>query len=677
MTLITDKNNLLKKGARIRQAPPIPDNGWVCPTEPPNLSSAVAISFDTETREDDLEHGPGWARGKSYICGLSLAAQDRAGNIGAWYFPIRHKYDLNENLDPAHVLPWADSVLNTPHIDKIGHNLTFDIGTLNAEGVRVAGPLFDTQYAQALIDPETALDLDFVANTHLGVGKTDQELYEWLAGCYGGKATRAQIANIFRAPTKVAAPYAIDDAKLPLQIIKKQIPRLIQDELWHVYRLECDLIYLMIAMRFAGVTVDVDKAVRIRAELSAEVKQLYEDIYNEYDFALEGTAQSQLLPLFEKAGVKLGKNKYGNISTEKDVLADIDHPLAKQVLDLREKEKMISTFIDAYIMGQNVGGKLHPEFNQLRGEEGGTIVGRFSSANPNLQNIPSRTKLGKRIRQCFVPDCGHLEWRKYDYSQIHYRLLAHYAVDDGDGSADALRQSYINDPETDYHQRVLENVAPFMGWNINDTEHNAFVRRPIKNVNFGLLYGQSINALMRKTAAYFGTGFTKEQAKQFIDAYFKGAPYVKPTMKAIADEVQYYGYIRTILNRRVYFTLWEPAFRQKGEYYDPLPYDEALATYGYPLKRSFDYRGVNYKFQGSEPDIMKTGMLKCWQAGIFDVTGVPRATVHDELNFSVVELSPQVREAFDEMQRTLETAVTLRVPVFVDRSIGPNWGEAD
>lgn len=674
----SEANNILKKEARIRQPPPIPDNGWQCPKEPPNLSNAVAIAFDVETRERDLDNGPGWARDLSYVCGLALAAQDRSGASAAWYFPIRHAFDPTENLDPARVLPWASKVLDTPNVDKIGHNLTYDIGTLNAEGVKVSGDLYDTMYAQALIDPDSRLSLNNIARIYENDTKVETEMYQWLADAYGGAANRKnQASNIYRAPAKLVAPYAISDVELPLKIIKKQVKILIKDKLWPVYRLECDLIYLMIAMRFAGVRVDIERAQNLKTELKGEIELTKQNISQTYGHELKGVATSQLIPLFEKAEIKLPTNSNGNLYADKNVLSNIDHPLAQQILDLREKEKLISTFIDAYIIGQNIKGKLHPEFNQLRSEDGGTIVGRFSSSNPNLQNIPSRTKLGKRIRECFIPDDNCVEWRKYDFSQIHYRLLAHYAVDDGDGSADQLRLNYIQNPQADYHQTVLENVAPFMGWNINDKEHNAFVRRPIKNVNFGLLYGQSLKSLLLKTAAYFGSGFTKQQGQQFIDAYFKGAPYVKPTMALIANEVQTYGYIRTILGRRVYFNLWEPVNRKKGEFYQALPYDEALQAYGWPLRRAFDYRGVNYKFQGSEPDIMKTGMLNCWKAGIFDVTGVPRATVHDELNFSVPNLSKEVVEAYDEMQRILETSVPLRVPVFVDCSIGPNWGKAD
>ncbi len=300
------------------------------------------------------------------------------------------------------------------------------------------------------------------------------------------------------------------------------------------------------------------------------------------------------------------------------------------------------------------------------------MVGRFASSDPNLQNIPSRTLLAKRVRECFVPDEGHLCWRKFDFSQIHYRLLAHYAVDNGDGSADELRARYNNDPKTDYHMDVYRKVAPFLGWRFTDEDEIKIKRRPIKYVNFGLLYGQSAKSLA------FKAGFTGAQADEFFKAYHAGAPYVKPTMEEIGREVQKFGYVSTLLGRRIRFEEWEPVKRDwDDEEFKPLPYNAAIAKWGSGIKRAFEYRGVNYKSQGSEPDIMKTAMRNLWNSGVFNYVGVPSITVHDELDWSVPDDSPVTNEAFDYIQREMANAVKLRVPVFADRSSGPSWGKAD
>lgn len=667
-----------KRQARLRQLPPVPETDWRPPSEFPNLSAASALSFDVETKEHDFDNGPGWARGLSHIVGFSVGATTRQGHRGAWYFPLRHEVEPGDNIDVTNALGWLNSVLDTPNVDKIGANITYDIGTLKAEGVNVSGPLYDCQFAEALIDSDARVALEILARKYTDGGKETSTLYQWLADAFGGKPNDKQRKNIYRAPPRLVGPYGVGDAALPIEIMRQQIPILYAEGLAHVFRLECDLIPMLIAMRFQGVAVDVDYAQQLRDELAIEIKADYERILSEYGIALDGTATSQLKPLWDAAGLKIGWNaKTNRPAIDKEYLSDLEHPLGDFINELREKEKTVGTFLDRYVLRRHVDGRLFPQFHQLKGEDGGTIVGRYSSSDPNLQNIPSRTELGKRIRRAFIAHKGHLGWRKNDYSQIHYRLLAHFAVDNGDGSADALRQSYINNPDMDYHQNVLSNVAPFMGWDINDDKHNKFVRRPIKNVNFGLLYGQSLPALMRKTAAYFGTGFTKEQGKKFFDSYFAGAPYVKPTMKAIGEEVQEYGFVTTIAGRRVRFNEFEPFFRKPGEYSPPLLYELAIAEYGAPLRRAYEYRGVNYKFQGSEPDIMKTGMLKLWQSGVLDVTGVPVATVHDELGFSQIDDSPEQREAYAFIQKTMENAVTLRVPVFVDSGFGPNWADAD
>jgi DNA polymerase I-like protein with 3'-5' exonuclease and polymerase domains len=285
-----------------------------------------------------------------------------------------------------------------------------------------------------------------------------------------------------------------------------------------------------------------------------------------------------------------------------------------------------------------------------------------------LQNIPSRTELGRRVRECFVPDVGHAKWVKFDYSQVHYRILAHNAVGPG---AHELRQRYINDPATDYHLDVYMKVAPLLGWSTTDEKVIKVKRRPIKNVNFGLLYGQSIPSLA------FKSGLSGADAEAFFKAYFQGAPYVKPTMAAIEAEMQAVGFVTTLLGRRIRFNEYEPARREKGQKVTPLPYHAALREWGAPLKYAYGYRAVNYKFQGSEPDIMKKGMYDCYKSGVYDYLGVPRLTVHDENDLSIKEDNPATREALAFVKNTMENTLKLRIPLKTDMSEGPNWGNAD
>lgn len=665
---------ITKKSARLHMPPPVPETNWTVPTEPPNLSSATVISFDTETKDTKLlSEGPGWARGKSHIIGVSLGAVDRAGNRGAWYFPLRHELEPYDNLPPDRVLPWLDNVLNTPNVDKVGANLTYDIGNLICEGVRVAGTLHDVQFAEALIDNDALVELGVLGYKYVNQGKTIDVVKEWIQDAYPNTNKSAWKSDLYRTPPRLVGPYAIDDANLPLDIITKQYPILEAEKLLDVYRLECDLIPLMVEMRLAGITVDVAKAERLIEELEADAKKLYAKVYHDYGVNIQSTGPTDLAKLFDHVGIEYARTPSGQPSFTKEWLATQENPVAKVINDIREHEKMISTFLKGYIINKNVNGKIYPTFHQLANDANGTKVGRFASSDPNLQNIPARSKLGKKVRTCFTHDEGHAQWMKLDQSQIHYRILAHYAVGPG---ADELRASYVNNPDMDYHWNVYTRVAPIMNWTLDDDELNEFRRRPIKNINFGLLYGQSEKSLKYKTASYFGEGFGDKEAAEFFNAYFVGAPYVKPTMQHIGREVQTFGYVETLLGRRIRFALFEPAGkRQRGEYFEPLPYEQAIRTYGAPLKLAYEYRGVNYKFQGSEPDIIKKGMLDCYKAGVFNVTGVPRVTVHDECDWSIPFYDDKMREAIDYVKYRMTNCIPMRVPLKVDEESGLNWGE--
>lgn len=659
-----------KKRVTLRMPPPIPHTGWT-PPEFPNLSAATVIALDTETKDIDLnEKGPGWARKRGHIVGVSLAAKDRQGNSGKWYFPVRHEIQAEMNMNPEAVFGFLKPVLENPNTPKIGANLLYDIGWLTEENIFVDGPLYDVQFAEALLC-EDQVALDILARKYLGIGKTTNLLYNWLEEAYPDTAESKRRGDIFRAPPSLVGPYAEDDAALPIEIMERQLRELEAQELMEVFRLENDLIPLLVRMRMEGINVDVQLAEELHAELGRDIALLYQRINHEFG-PLEKSSSGHVGKLLDHLGVTYPRGALGKPSIEKEWLAGLEHPVSSLLLDLREHEKMRSTFVKSYFMDKNINGKIYPQFHPLKGETNGTMVGRFASSDPNFQNIPSRTELGKRVRKLCIPDEGHFGWQKNDYSQIHYRILAHFAVGPG---ADELRAAYCNDPDTDYHDMVYDNVCPLLGWDAKDKEQRKFRRRPVKNVNFGLLYGQSEKSLKYKTAMYFGEGFGDAEAKAFFDAYFGAAPYVKPTMQAIGREVQAFGYVRTLLGRRVRFDLWEPA--EYGERGMPLPYRQALAEYGVNIRRAYEYRGVNYKFQGSEPDIMKSGMRDCLRSGVFDYTGVPRLTVHDELDFSVRDDTPQTREAFKFIQHTMQSAIKLRVPVKVDVSTGPNWGDAD
>lgn len=648
------------RGAVTRVMPPIPDTGWTPPTYLPDLSSALCISIDCETYDPDLlTHGPGWARGKGHIVGVAIGTT--CG--GRWYFPMRHEIEPEHNWDPETILKWLRHTLANPSQPKVGANLMYDIGWLRHEGVTVCGELVDVQFAEALLDERADVNLDALGMKYLGEGKESNLLYDWCSKFYGGKPTSRQRANIYRTPPRLSGPYAESDADLPLRIANAVYPHLVREGLLELFRMECATIPLLVDMRFAGVHVDLDKAEQLREDLIVREANEKKRLRDAVGFQVDINSSTSLARAFDKIGLPYGRTAKGSPSFTKAFLEGVNHPVGRIIKEIRKCEKLRGTFIESYILNSHINGMVYGQFHPLRGDASGTRSGRFSSSTPNLQNIPSRDdELAPLIRGLFIPDQGHIAWRKYDYSQIEYRFLIHYAV--GPGS-DEVRSHFNAHPDTDYHEMALDLVAPEAGWDISTTDLRKNHRRPIKNINFGLIYGMGVDKLAGDL------GLTSKQGKDLFAAYHKGVPFAKATMDACALEAQQSGIITTILGRRSRFDLWEPTRWDHNSI--ALPYEDAIRQYG-SIRRAYTHKALNRRLQGSAADLMKVAMYRCYKDGVFDVTGVPRLTVHDELDFS----DPGGKdEAFREMQHILETAIPLRIPVKADGDIGPNWGHVE
>jgi len=655
-----------KRSEQDRPRPPVPETGWRAPSYFPDLSSAIALSIDTETRDPELlSSGPGWARGRGHVVGFSVGAKDKHGNVGQWYFPIRHADTPEDNLDPDNALAWLKHTLSRADQPKIGANLPYDLGWLAHEGIPVAGPLYDVQFAEALLDERAKVALDVLGLKYLREGKQGNELYQWCSDAFGGQANDRQRKNIWRAPPSLVGPYAEQDAALPLRIIGHQWEQLAKENLLDVFHMECQLIPLFMEMRFAGVTVDVPRAEELYDTLGKEVLALEENLRQAVGFRVNVNSGDDLARAFDAMQIPYmrtaptERSPKGNPTFTAAFLSSVKDPVAQLIVDIRQREKIRGTFIKSYILDNQVNGKVHGTFNQLRGDEGGTRSGRLSSDTPNLQNIPVRTELGKMIRRIFTYDEGHVAWRKYDYSQIEYRFLAHFAVDTGDGSANRLRAFYENDPDIDYHKITQKLVKEMTGLDLP--------RGHTKTINFGLIYGMGEPKLAQDL------GVSLKLGKEMFAAYHKGAPYARATMNACSAEAARFGTITTILGRKSRFELWEPDERTgRGERKPALPYEQAHSRYFGNVKRAYTHKALNRRLQGSAADQMKKAMLQCYQDGIFAETGVPRLTVHDELDFS----DPGGKdEAFRAMRHVMETCMKLRVPVKADYEIGDNWGD--
>lgn len=648
-----------KRGERVLgPLPEIPETGWRPPTELPDWSNAPVMSFDTETKDPELEtHGPGWGRGPDmgHVVGMSLAIPGQR-----IYVPIRHEVQPEMNLDPDMVLRWMAHHMKQP-CPKVGAHLQYDVGWLRAEGVEVNGPLYDVQIAQSLLNENSNVGLETLGQMYCGIGKDTDLLEEWCRNYYGtGKKNWRK--DIYRAPVTLVGAYGEQDASLPLDVLNKMWPLLQADGVMELFEMECRLTRLLVDMRFEGVSVDIPYTERLRDTLHDKEKEIQATLDAQAGTNINVNSGGDLALMFDKAGLSYPRTKgteanpEGNPSFVKEFLENHDHQLPQLVTQVRGLQKLRGTFVEGYLLGANVNGKIHGSFHQTKSDKGGAKTGRLASSAPNLQNIPTRTAEGKLIRNAFIAEFD--EWWKFDYSQIEYRLLAHFAS--GEGS-DLIRQAYIDDPRTDYHQSTADLIEKITGVKLS--------RSHTKNINFGLAYGMGLAKLAKDL------GVSLKEAKELSEAYHRGVPFAKHTMDRLSEFAQTYGYNVTILGRRTHFDTWEPAdWNTKGT---PLPFDAALSRYGSNIKRAYLYRTLNYTLQGSSADMMKAAMVKCYDDGIFDITGIPRLTVHDELDFDVDRSRPMVVEAFREMHHIMQTVVPLRVPVICDLEIGKNWGDVE
>src|SRR5574340_839674 len=565
----------------------------------PSLAAAKQIAIDIETCDPGLkELGPGTHRG-SYIAGLAIGTNDGYRE----YFPMRH--EGGGNLDPVQVLAWAKDELCRPNQPKVGAHLIYDLEFLYNEGVPVAGPFYDIQYAEALLDEHRfSYEFDEIAFTRLGERKTDEYLDKLLAARFGGKANhKAQAANIWRASGNEVAAYAKGDVDLPLRILAVQTPLLQAQQLSDLFNLECNLIPILLLMRQQGVRVNVEKAEALKLKLELLLKKEEKLLLKLCGKEINYHAAESIAPVFDTLGVLYPATpKTKKPSFDTDWLLTQQHPIAHCIYKCRQYSKYLTTFIQGYILDKHINGRVYGQFHPLRGNGRGTISGRFSSSNPNLENLPARDEeWGPEIRSLFIPEEGE-EWIKDDYSQIEYRFICHY----GRGpSAEAARSAYRTNPDTDFHQWV-SGIA-------------GIERKPAKTLNFGKSYGMGVKSTIQGLATL---GIDEATARAFIKKYDTQMPFVKELLQYCSKVGQQRGYVKTILGRRARFIFWEPlSWSLKNK---PLPFHMAQQEWGNNIQRAMTFTALNRICQGGAADVFKTALVQIHQAGIMDVLKAPR-----------------------------------------------------
>ncbi|MCD6577664.1 MAG: DNA polymerase I [Anaerolineaceae bacterium] len=582
------------------------------------LKSASKISFDTETTSVDPMQAD--------LVGISLAIEEGA----AFYIPVGHKHEKNQlplqTVINALRAPFAD-----PTIKKIGHNLKYDCLVLRNYGLEITPLSFDTMIAAWVIEPGThRLGLKKLAEVELNVRMTH---IEELIGKGKNQLTMDAVA------IEDTAPYAGADAEIPLRLEKILAERLAENQLSNIFKsIEMPLVPVLINMEFTGIAVDEGFFKAFSNELSLRIEKITKEIYKiaGYTFNLNSTQQLSKV-LFDTLGLtppdSRKKTKSGNYSTAASVLEEMrdQHIVVELLLEYRELSKLVSTYLDALPKQINPKtGRVHTSFNQT-----GSVTGRLASSNPNLQNIPTRTVLGHRVRKGFVAGPGNV-LLSVDYSQIELRIVAHMANDTA--MLDTFRA------HKDIHAKTASAI-----YNVPLEDVTKNQRRHAKAINFGLIYGMSAFGLTRST------NLTLAEAENFVKAYFQEFPGVKTYLDGIRRSAAETGYVETLLGRKRYFPqLKNPATAQ--------------------VRSRAEREAINAPIQGTAADILKIAMIRLPDAiNKSKLHAKMLVQVHDELLLECPE--DELKKTIRVVREIMENAFKLSIPLETDVAWGKNWGD--
>jgi len=394
-----------------------PETEWVMPDELKDLRGAKEIAIDLETNDPYLkELGSGNVTGKGHIAGVAVAVEGWSG-----YYPIHH--EQGGNMDKNLVLNWLKDLFKQEDTTFIFHNAMYDICWLRSAGLTIKGPIMDTMIAASLIDENRmSYQLNALSKYYVGIGKDEKILIE-AAKEYGLDAK----ADMWRLPPMFVGQYAERDAEATLKLWQRLKVELYNQELMDIFTLETKLFPCLVDMRFKGVRVDLEKAQNIKQNLIKREEKIIQNIKKLTGVDVEIMAARSIAKAFDKLKLPYDRTeKSKEPSFTKNFLQNHPHELGRSIAEARELNKAHTTFIDS-ITKHAVDGRIHADINQIRSDQGGTVTGRFSMSNPNLQQIPARhPELGPMIRSIFIPEEKHV-WGSFDYSQQEPRILVHYA----------------------------------------------------------------------------------------------------------------------------------------------------------------------------------------------------------------------------------------------------------
>ena len=654
-----------------------------------DLTDIEIAAVDLETWDPDLKtkgSGAITSDGKnSYVVGIAIATRRQT-----LYFPIRHKHK-SQQIDPK--LTWRvlnKKLFQNPNIKKVFHNAMYDVCWIRAEtGLMPRGLLLDTMVAASLIDENRLrYSLDSLAKDYLQETKYKYDLKE--KSEVSPYFITDPMSNMHKLPYELVKDYAEQDVNLTLKLWnlfegKIKAPLYTNDKgevksLSNIFNLETDLFPCLVEMRFKGVRIDVEKAKQVGIKLKKRSDNIIKIIKKRTGIKIDMWAAASIKKLLDKLKIKdyeeTPKSKMPQLP--KDYLQTHENRFLRFIAKARECDKAQNAFIEGLLKYVHKG-RIHAEINQIRSEFKGTVTGRFSMSNPNLQQIPAKGLIGKKMRELFLPEEGH-RWGSFDYSQQEPRLVVHYALKNKLPGADILGDAYNKDPATDFHKIVAEMAG--------------ITRTTAKTINLGLFYG------MGKLKLAAQLNLDKDEARKLFNNYHSKVPFVRNLSQGLQDFGVKTQLIYTLEDRFCRFNKWEPKdkkwnnkkriftiTRKEGEEWIEkavpiLTREEAEKDYHSERAKSieasdpqllefegryqpaFTYKALNKLIQGSAADTIKKAMVLLFKAGI-----VPQIQIHDELCISIKNKEEAVK-----VKNIMENAVRLAVPNKVDYAAGLNWG---
>ncbi|TFH37296.1 MAG: DNA polymerase I [Anaerolineales bacterium] len=587
------------------------------------LMQAAHIAFDVETTGTDPM--------QAQLVGISLAIEAGQG----YYLPIGHNPGIagGKQLALTTIIETLREPLTNPGIPKVGHNLKYDYIVLARAGLHAAPLAFDTMVAEWLCDPGSHnLGLKNLAWVRLGI-----EMVEIQALIGSGKKQRS-MADV---PIEQVAPYAAADAEVCLRLLPELKQELSEKGHWDLFQdLEMPLVSILAHMEMAGIKLDTLFLDQLSQSMAKRLAEIETEIFRHagHSFNINSTQQLSTV-LFDElklaAPDRTRKTASGHYSTAANVLEELGehHPIIAQILEQREIAKLKSTYADSF------PNQVHPQTHRVHTSynQTGSVTGRLASSDPNLQNIPIRTELGREIRRAFIAEPDHI-LLSVDYSQIELRIVAHIAEDQ------AMIQAFLED------QDIHAATAAAIG-NVKLEQVTPDMRRNAKAINFGLIYGMSPYGLTRTT------DLTLAEAENFVKAYFERFPGVQAYLEQIRSRVVQDGFVETLLGRKRYF----PQLAQ-GSSTSEVIRSRALRE------------AINAPIQGTAADIIKLAMLKLPER--LQENGLSARMllqVHDELVFECHQ--NELAATVGLVQQIMQAAYVLKVPLKTDAKAGENWAD--